>query len=554
MSRTFQGIKGAPGIAIGPLAYIKTASAASESLPISADEAPARFNEARALTIKQLSALGAELRDEGKAEEAGIFDAQAQFASDPTLEAEVLQRIAKGVDLPAAILEASGAMATMLAQLDDPYLRERAADVRAVGEQIAATVRGETAQLTVAVGAIVVAANLTVAQIAMLRKQQIAGIATTSGTATGHVAILARALELPAVVGLGTDIVALTEGTPTILDADRGILIVEPTSHEHEEYTAQVATQQAERQDRAVLRTLPAQTSDGYPIQLWANIGHPDEVANALEHGATGIGLFRTEFLFLDRSTMPDEEEQVRSYHAVLQAMNGQPVVIRTLDIGGDKPLPYLPQLAEENPFLGTRGIRFSMRHPELFQIQLRALLRAATSGDLRIMVPMVSTIADVRWAVEQIMQAVSELTRQNQRHRADVPFGIMVETPAAALMLDQFKPLISFCSVGSNDLSQYTLAVDRTNGELATQYAHTDPAVLRLIEIAAQSAGVLDLPISVCGELAADPALSVVLVGMGITTLSMAAPAISIVKAHLQTISLDAALVEARRAIFNTE
>ena len=554
MSRTFRGVKGAPGIAIGPLAHIKTASAESASPPIPADEAPARFNEARALTIKQLSGLGAELRGEGKAEEAGIFDAQAQFASDPTLEAEVLQRIANGVDLPAAVLEASGALATMLAQLDDPYLRERAADVRAVGEQIAAAVRGETAQLTVAAGAIVVAADLTVAQIAMLRKQQIAGIATTSGTATGHVAILARALELPAVVGLGTDIVALTEGTPTILDPDRGILIAEPTPREHEEYMARVAIQRAERQDRAALRTLPAQTSDGHPIQLWANIGHPDEVANALEHGATGIGLFRTEFLFLDRSTMPGEEEQVRAYHAVLQAMSGQPVVIRTLDIGGDKALPYLPPLAEENPFLGTRGIRFSMRHPELFQIQLRALLRAATSGELRIMVPMVSTVADVRWAVEQIQQAVSDLTRQHQPHRADVPFGIMVETPAAALMLDQFKPLISFCSVGSNDLSQYTLAVDRTDGELATQYAHTDPAVLRLVEIAAHSARILDLPISLCGELAADPALSVVLVGMGITTLSMAAPAIPGVKAHLRTISLDAAQVEARRAILNTE
>lgn len=548
MSQSFQGIQGAPGIAFGTIATLNSPSSAATPTYVGADSAPQRFATAKAVTIKHLQALGAELRAEGQAEEAAIFDAQATFAADPALEAQIMQLVQEGVALDGAILTASNEMAAMLAHLDDPYLRERAADVRAVGEQLAATVRGASLEVKVGAGAIVVAADLTVAQIAQLRKQRIAGLATTSGTATGHVAILARALAMPAVVGLG-DITSLADGVAAILVPDEGLLIVDPTPQQRAYYAGRLAEQQAQQQQRDQLRSLPAQTSDGHVIRLWANIGHPDEAGLAAAQGAEGIGLFRTEFLFLERASMPDEEEQVTAYSAVLQAMRGLPVVIRTLDIGGDKPLPYLPSHKEENPFLGTRGIRFTMRHPELLQMQLRALLRAASAGDLRIMVPMVSTLDDVRWAVAQLAQARANLQQQQQPHRGDVPFGIMLETPAAMLMLDQFKPLISFCSIGSNDLSQYALAADRTDGDLARRYAHTDPAVLRLIALAARAARVLELPLSVCGELAADPAMSVALVGMGITTLSMTAPALPLVKSLIRATTLAEAQAQARVA-----
>lgn len=548
MSRKFHGISGSSGIASGPTVNVSSATTAVPSVAGSADAAQ-QFDAARRATIKHLQSLGTELRQEQKPDEAAIFDAQATFAADPVLEAGVVSRLDAGASLDQAISGAVEDMAAMLAQLDDPYLRERAADVRSVGSQMLLVVRGEPLELTVPAGAIVVAADLTPAQLATLRKQNIAGIATANGTATGHVAILARALEIPAVVGLGAAVLDLADGTPAILLADEGCLIVAPNARERARYATAQQQAQIQRQQAAALRHEAGRTSDGTPVRLWANIGHPDEVAQALNHGAEGVGLFRTEFLFLDRPAMPTEDEQIAAYRAVLQPLADRPVVIRTLDVGGDKPLPYLPPLHEANPFLGVRGLRFSMRHPELFRTQLRAMLRAAPAGDLRIMLPMVATVADLRWAVAQLEQVRSELAAANIEHRADVPFGIMLETPAAVLLLDRFIPSIDFCSIGSNDLTQYTLAADRTDGELAQRYTHTDPAVLRMIELAARTAHQHDLPISLCGELAADPAISVVLVGLGITTLSMTPPLITPVKARLRETSLAQAQAQARTA-----
>jgi phosphotransferase system enzyme I (PtsI) len=267
---------------------------------------------------------------------------------------------------------------------------------------------------------------------------------------------------------------------------------------------------------------------------LWANLGRPEEVGPALEHGAEGVGLFRTEFLFLDRQQAPSEDEQYAAYTQVLEAMGERPVVVRTLDVGGDKPLPYLPAIAEANPFLGTRGIRFCRRYPELFRAQLHALLRAAPHGNLRIMLPMVATPEDVAWARQQLA-ALS----------ATVPLGIMVETPAAAVALDRLAEGIQFCSIGSNDLAQYTLAADRGDASLAQRYRPDDPAVFRLIRATVESARRLNLEVSLCGELAADPTASVALVGLGLEKLSVSPPALLAVKAALRAVTLD----EARRA-----
>ncbi len=548
--RRLAGIPGAPGIAFGPLAIFdrRHVSPAQDDLP--PDAALERFTTARAAVQTHLQQLGAELRAEGKHEEAAIFDAQAMLAADPALESEVRRLIAdEGRSLDAAIAAAIARMAETLGALDDPYLRDRAADVQAVGEELRSRLRGVAGALDVPAGSIVVAHDLTPAQTATLRKRQIAGFATAGGTATGHVAILARALDIPAVVGLGEALFELPDGAPAILAADEGVLIVEPTSRDRTRYESRRESLRTAAQRLAALRDQPAMTTDGQRVQLWANIGHPDEAAIALQYGAEGIGLFRTEFLFLDRASPPGEDEQCAAYSAALRIMRPHPVIVRTLDIGGDKPIPYLPALHEANPFLGARGLRFGMRFVDLFRTQLRALLRAATAGDLRIMLPMVATVDDLIWARNELAAAVESLTTDGVSHRADVPLGMMIETPAAAVALDLFAPQIAFCSIGSNDLAQYTLAADRTDADLSRRYRHDDPAVLRLIEIAARAANAAGIEISLCGELGADPGMAIVLLGLGVGKLSMSPTAIPRVKEAIRAVASDDARARAAQA-----
>lgn len=556
MSRVLRGTSGAPGLASGTIARVDQIDqvGASPATPtLTPDAALAQFSAAQHTVHAELEALAMELRAENKDAEAAIFDAQALLAIDSALTSGVEQALHDGLALPDAITRAADQMATVLADLPDPYLRERAADVRAVASQLVTALSGGSTARALPDQAIVVARDLTPAQTAGLRKANIAGIATVGGTATGHVAILARALDLPAIVGVGDDLLDLPDGTPAILDADAGQLIVEPDAAERDAAEQRSAARRTAEHARRALIDVPATTRDGQRISLWANIGHPDEAGRGRELGAEGVGLFRTEFLFLDRATPPSEDEQRIAYAAALDAMDGRPVIVRTIDIGGDKPIPYLPQLHETNPFLGWRGVRFAMRFPDLFRAQLRALLRAATAGDLRIMLPMIATPDDVAWARAEIAAAADALAHDGVAHRADVPLGIMIETPAAAVTLDRLIDQISFCSIGSNDLAQYTLAVDRSAGDLAARYRHNDPAVLRLIRTVAQDAGRLGLELSVCGELASEPRMAIALVGMGITKLSMTPIALLDVKAALRDITLDEARQAATQACGNT-
>lgn len=554
MSR-LHGIIGSPGIAIGTITQLTdtTAHADTQSSDPQADRR--RLFAAQAEVAEQLQHLAAELRAEDKPAEAGIFEAQALLAGDPALVAEVERLLAEEqLALTEAVRRASEAMAATLSRIDDLYLRERAADVQAIGQQIIATLQGVTLDLHLPEGAIVIARDLTPAQTASLRGMGIAGFATAGGTATGHVAILARALDIPAIVGLGEALLAVPNGAPAILDAAEGLLIVEPDAEELATYTALVRSRQEDAERRHGLLRLPAATSDGQRVELWANIGHPDEVQRALEAGAEGIGLFRTEFLFLERSAPPDEEEQYAAYSAVLRAMAGQPVVIRTLDIGGDKPIPYLEAMQEANPFLGWRGIRFAMRFRELFQVQLRALLRAATEGNLRIMLPMIATPDDVAWARAEIAAAIAGLAQESIPHRADVPLGIMVETPAAAITLDLLASGLRFCSIGSNDLTQYTLAADRSVAELGRRYRHDDPAVFRMMQLAVGEARRLGLEISICGELASEPTMAVALVGLGVEKLSMTPAALPTVKEAIRAVSSEEARQQARQFLMRAQ
>lgn len=544
-----RGITGAPGIAIGPV-YSMHADQDSGRSDIDHDLAPIeRLSVAQSRVALRLQELATELRAEGKAAEAAILEAQAMLTLDPALTSEVSRGLDAGAPLGAAVADATESMAGMLGDLDDPYLRERAADVRAVGAALLAALGGAEPDLDAPPGAIVVASDLTPAQTVTLRKWRIGGIATAGGTPMGHVAILARGLGLPAVVGLGEALLTVRDGAQAILAADEGRLILEPSPEAVLNYGARLGTLHESARELRSLQHHPSNLKDGHSVTLWANIGGPEEARFAMEAGAAGVGLFRTEFLFLDRATPPDEAEQLAAYASVLQALEGRPVIIRTIDVGGDKPIPYLPMIDEANPFLGTRGIRFGMRFPELFATQLRALLRAAPHGDLRIMLPMVSTLEDIAWAHSQLEDAASALRSERLDHRADVPLGVMLETPAAAVTLDLLAPHISFCSVGSNDLAQYTLAVDRTSGELARRYRADDPALFRLIRTAAGDAQRLGLEISLCGELAATPSTAVALVGLGIAKLSMAPGAILAVKSALRVVTLTEAQTAAAQA-----
>jgi phosphoenolpyruvate-protein phosphotransferase len=531
----FRGAGGAPGIAIGPIVCYQ---------PIVTSNA-APFSVRRERAVAYLKALSARLREKGMPDEAAIFDAQVLLVADPALEAVVVAHEQAGAPVAEAIRAAIDELAAPLESLDDPYLRERAADVRATGVALL----GDERPVQLPPGAILLAPALTPAETVNLPLQSIGGLGTAQGSATSHTAILARSLGIPAVLGLGPEALAWPEGTRAILDGEAGVLILEPDMATQARYEQLQLEHRAALANRAGLRELPAETSDGRRIALWANIGGLAEVDAAIKAGAEGIGLLRTEFLFLQRSAPPSEDEQVDAYAAVLHRMAGRPVVVRTLDVGGDKPLPYLPALSEPNPFLGERGIRFSQHFPDLFRTQLRALLRAATQGDLRIMLPMVATTADLEWAHDQMQGVADDLRAAGINFRAEVPLGIMVETPAAALMADRLASKAAFFSVGSNDLAQYTLAADRTLARLAGRYNGDEPAVYRLIAMTIAGARTAGIAVGICGELAADPEAAVALLGLGVDELSMAPSSIGAVKERIRATTFADAQDAGRRA-----
>lgn len=545
MSLHLRGVGGAPGIAQGRAVRYQPEFAASQPADADPQAALARFAAAQSQAAQRLHQLAAQFRADGHASEAGIFEAQALMAEDLFLDDEVTRLVRdEGQPLAQALDSTIASMRAALEALDDEYLRARAADIDAVGQELRRALYGGTVLdvRSLPPDAIVVAPDLTPSETAGLRGGSVAGFATAYGGPTGHTVILARSLGIPAVVGLGAAALDIADGAPLILDGDRAQVIAEPTTDEQAAYAERLAAQQAARAHQQALRDQPGQLADGHRVALWANIGRPDEAQAALDYDAEGIGLFRTEFLFLERDAPPDEHEQCEAYRAVLETMQGRPVVVRTLDIGGDKPLPYLDMPHEANPFLGVRGLRLCMRRPDLFTTQLRALLRAALHGDLWIMLPMVTTPDDLAWGRAQLQAAAAALAAEGVAHRADVRLGVMIETPAAAVTADLLARDAAFFSVGSNDLTQYTMAADRGNADLAAQYSHNAPAVLRLIGQAASAAKRAGIPIGVCGELAGVPDAAPLLVGLGIDELSMAPAAIPLVKERLRGVTLAAA------------
>jgi phosphocarrier protein FPr len=531
------GVPAAPGVARGPWVHVRR-----RELPVGgrvasgAEEVEeARIRDAANAAADDLMALSERVGADGHEEEAAIFMAHAAMAWDPALVDSACDRVRDlGEDGVAAIQAAGSAAAAQLAALDDPLLAARAADVIDVADRIARLLAGLPADHPSLTGpAVVVADDLSPSMTATLPREHILGILLEAGSPTAHAAILARAYGIPAVVGARGALAALEASGPdaaVAIDGATGDVVIAPDAADAADFDARTARVAAARATDAEEASLPAVTVDGVEVTLLANIGTPAEAAPARALGARGVGLFRTEFLFLERSTPPSEDEQTAAYREVVEAFGGDPVTIRLLDIGGDKPIPYLPMPPEDNPFLGVRALRLAYDRPELFVTQLRACYRSAVAGPVKVMAPMVADAGDAMLLLALAERARTELAAEGVAFRA-LDLGVMLEIPSAVLSADAWFGDVAFASLGTNDLTQYALAVDRGNPALERYRDAMHPAVLRLIAMAADSAARAGIALSVCGEMGGDPAAALALVGLGVHQLSMGAASLPAVR-----------------------
>jgi phosphocarrier protein FPr len=494
-----------------------------------------RWNEAIDKAKGQLAALQVQLRGPANASQAAIFAAHQEVLDDPELRSLVESSIREGKSAAWAWQRTVAAQAEQLAQLPNALLAARAADLRDVGRRVLQNLTGVgPGKIDAPANSILVAEELTPSDTAHLDRSKVLGFCTTLGSATSHAAIIARSLDLPAVAGIDARALQIPDGVPVILDGTRATLQLNPSPEELARLREGQQKLELLKQGQLVNAALPAITTDGHRLEVVANIGSLADARSAVALGAEGVGLLRTEFLFFDRAAAPTEDEQTQMYSDIARALGPErPLVIRTLDVGGDKPLPYLPLVKEENPFLGERGVRVGLNHPDMLRTQLRAVLRAASAGKVLVMFPMVATLTEWRAAKAMLEQERASLGA------AQIPVGIMVEIPAAALMAAQFAREADFFSVGTNDLTQYTLAMDRGHPKLAPQVDALNPSVLQLIALAVQGARAHGRWVGVCGGMASDPQAVPILIGLGVSELSVSVPAIPAIKAQIRKLDL---------------
>jgi len=486
------------------------------------------------------------------ATEAAIFEAHGLVLEDPALVGEISRAIREGLNgAEYAVQTVCSRFCAALEAADDPYLRERAADVQDVSHRVIRNLLGEMGPnlANLAEPVVLVAPDLPPSATALLDRSKVLGFATDRGGLTGHTAIVARKLRIPAVVGLGDVSRELQTGDHVLIDGHEGVLVLSPTDATLFRYGQIRERREALEVRLQAVRDLPAVTLDGARIGLAANIDEPSEVASVRESGAHGVGLFRTEFLFLNSEVPPDEDRQYAAYRAVAESLAPDPVVIRTLDLGGDK-LVDPDQTAEQNPFLGWRAIRISLARPEMFRVQLRAILRASVYGRIRLMFPMISSIDELIEAKALLEECRSDFVRQGVAHDPTLQVGMMIEVPSAALLAPHLAPHVDFFSLGTNDLTQYTLAVDRLNPKVATLHNPAHPAVLRLIRATVEAARAQGRWVGVCGEMAGDPALIPLLLGLGVDELSVTPALIPAAKHLLRRLRRDEAVAMAERAL----
>ncbi|MFN6566911.1 phosphoenolpyruvate--protein phosphotransferase [Dendronalium sp. ChiSLP03b] len=537
------GIGASPGVAIAPVVHYQPPIITITEYHVDDPELEwQRLHRAICTAKQEIQTLFSQASIQIGDAEAAIFDAHLLFLEDPVLLEAAHQRILDcHLNAEAAWQAVVNEVAASYHTLEDSYLQERVDDVVDVGQRVLRLLVGNThSELHLSEPAIVVANDLTPSDTAGLDPKKVLGICTTSGSATSHSAIIARTLGIPAVLGVDAEVLHLEDGTLMALDGESGKAWVQPEPDILDVLEAKREAWQTAQQEARATAHQPAITRDGRQVSIFANIGSIADVQVAVANGAEGVGLLRTEFLYFDRATAPTEEEQFTVYQAIAQVLDRRPLIIRTLDIGGDKPLPYLKlKVPEANPFLGWRGIRLCLDRPELFKTQLRAILRASARHNIKVMLPMIATVAEIRAAKEILGEVKAELRQAAIPFDEAIAVGIMVEVPSAVAIADRLAAEVDFFSIGTNDLSQYVMAGDRTNPRVATLVDALHPAVLRMVQQTVQAARTAGIWVGLCGELAADPLATPILVGLGLNELSVNPQAIPLLKQAIAQLSV---------------
>jgi len=534
---TISGIGVSPGIAIGKAHVIKKQAVVLTSILLLNDEeitiAIEKFDNAVAVSVTEVETMMSSHNASQGSEGLEILEAHIELLSDPQIREDVMEKIkTERKNVNDAVIEVIQAAVEIFKSMDNDYMSARAADIEDIGNRLVKNLASDIeASHEYEAGTIIIAEDLAPSDTISMDITKIAGFATQIGGKTSHAAIIAKSRGIPAVVGCGVDLKSVQDGDSLILDGQSGCIIINPGKELIENFEAKRESWLKELNLLKSLKDTSANTADGTEIHLLANIADSAEMENALEFGAQGSGLFRTEFLFLGRNDFPSEEEQFEFYKAVALKAKGKPVTVRTLDIGGDKQLPYFNFPEEQNPFLGYRAIRLCLDRKDIFITQLKAILRASAFGKLKIMFPMIATMNEIQAAKAVLKEAMQMLKDQGVSFDNDIKIGIMIEIPSAALIADLLAKEVDFFSIGTNDLTQYTLAVDRMNEKIKDLYDPFDPGVLRLIANVIEQGHKNHIEVGMCGELAGDPRATLLLLGMGLKEFSMSALSIPVIK-----------------------
>ncbi|OIP63567.1 MAG: phosphoenolpyruvate--protein phosphotransferase [Nitrospirae bacterium CG_4_9_14_3_um_filter_53_35] len=540
------GIGVSPGVAIGKAFVFSREKVRIEIIKIPQDQVEAeilRFEQALSKSISQLEAVKTQFSSRIGASHASILDSHIMMLKDKMLTEGTHEIIRKD------LIAAEGALKKVLDEffsafesIEDNYLKERSSDVVHVGERILHNLSGHAPMSLSSLkeDVIVIAHDLTPADTMQMGREHVKGFATDLGGKTSHTGIMARSLDIPAVVGIGNITACVKSGDPIILDGGSGAVVIHPDNETFNRYLEKQRRYIYFEKELQKLTHLPAETSDGCRVRLSANIETPDDVCSVLEHGADGVGLYRTEFLFLNRPDLPGEEEQFQAYKSTLEMIYPEAMTIRTLDLGGDKLSMQIPYSRESNPSMGLRAIRFCLAHQDIFKTQLRALARAGVYGNLRILLPLISGVMELRTAKNIFHEVLEDLRREGVEFKENIPLGAMIEVPSAAIVADMIAREVDFLSIGTNDLIQYTLAIDRVNEHVAYLYEPLHPAVMRMIKYVISVAMDAKIPVAMCGEVAGDPTYAPALLGLGLREFSMNPVSVPRVKRIILSVSLE--------------
>lgn len=542
MSEKISGIAASAGIAIAKAFVLQNPELTIEKISIEdSSQEIERFQSALEKSKEELTVIKDKANEELGEDKAAIFAAHLLVLSDPELVDAVKQKIeSEKVNAESAMNDVSSMFIDMFEQMDNEYMKERAADIRDVSKRVLAHLLDVqfATPASISEEVVILAEDLTPSDTAQLNRKFVKGFATDIGGRTSHSAIMSRSMEIPAVVGTKTITEKVENGVMIIIDGLDGQVIVDPTQDEIAAYQEKQQQYQQQKEEWAKLVNEKTLSSDNVQVELAANIGTPADVKGVLENGAEGVGLYRTEFLYMGRDQLPTEEEQYKAYKEVLEKMEGKPVVIRTLDIGGDKELPYLNLPKELNPFLGFRAIRLCLEEQDIFRTQLRALLRASTFGNLKIMFPMIATLEEFRSAKSILIEEKEKLVKEGTEVSENIEVGIMVEIPSTAVMADTFAKEVDFFSIGTNDLIQYTMAADRMNEQVSYLYQPYSPAILRLVKMVIDAAHKEGKWTGMCGEMAGDPIAIPILLGLGLDEFSMSATSVLPARSQIRGLS----------------